>query len=194
MKKYISSTTVNSAFSRNNERSYLNNSRDAQSNKISEKYSPLISINSTILKKLQTSFSLSKSRDIKKEVTGSTLNHTIDEKMDTRTQLRYRLSSSTGIFGLKLKSDIDMAIEVTTSNSARYKKIGNGAIEPEGGQQKNEPSLISSTDAWGVSPNVQYSFSRNFKGGAKIDIQNSKDMTNKIHKVREVSVWGELTF
>ncbi|MCE5248906.1 cell surface protein SprA [bacterium] len=194
MKKYISNTNVSSAYSKNNEKNYRDYSIEPQSEKTSEKFSPLISV-STAIKKFQINFSMSKSQDKATEVTGSTVNYTTDDKSDIRTRFQYRLSSSKGLFGMKLKSDIEMSLEFFISNSARYKKIsGDTPVVIEGEEMTNEPSLISSTDSWGISPNVQYRFSKNFNGGAKLDFQNSTDMTNKVRKIREVSVWGELTF
>ena len=55
-------------------------------------------------------------------------------------------------------------------------------------------ALISSNDSWAISPSADYTFSRKFRGGMQMNFRNSVDMTKKVRKIREVSIWGEMMF
>ena len=46
----------------------------------------------------------------------------------------------------------------------------------------------------GDTPSADYQFSQKFRGGMRMEFRNTTDMTNKVRKVREVSIWGELQF
>ena len=181
--------TVNSGFSVNSQKIWQDNEPEPKTDKTTRKFSPLISINSVILKQIQTNFSLSVTSEEAYDVSGSTRSFSVEDKVNTSTQIKYRLKSSRGIpllKSLKLSSDINFTIDFSTTGNEKRRRIGD--------DEEEEPTLINSTDSWSVSPKIDYQFSRKFTGGASMNFSNSKDMTNKVRKVREVSIWGKLTF
>jgi len=187
--RYLSNVTVNSGFSINSQKIWQDNEPEPKTDKITRKFSPLISINSLILKQIQTNFSLSLTSEEAYDVSGSTRSFSVEDRVNTSTQIKYRLKSSRGIpllKSLKLSSDINFTVDFSTTGNEKRRRIGDDAEE--------EPTLINSTDSWSVSPKIDYQFSRKFTGGASMSFSNSKDMTNKVRKMREVTIWGKLTF
>ena len=83
----------------------------------------------------------------------------------------------------KLKSSIKCGLDFTSSH-----KLNEHSVE-EGGFVKTRE-----TSTWRVSPRAQYQFSGNFTGTASFVVQNSKQHTGKVTKLREVKIEGTLTF
>lgn len=74
-------------------------------------------------------------------------------------------------------------LNFSTQNSVTKKGIENKA-----------DTVVGDDNSWSLSPSADYKFSQKFRGGLSMDFKNSKDITNKIRKIREVSIWGEMTF
>ncbi|MBN1290810.1 MAG: cell surface protein SprA [Candidatus Latescibacteria bacterium] len=183
--RYLTNISLNSGYSISNQKSWQDNDPTPKSDKTTKKLSPLISVNTLILKQIQTNFSLTVSSEETYTVT-ATESFTIEDRVNTSTQIRYRLKSSRGLLFLKsvkLNSDINITLDISTSGNKTRRRIGD-----------EELTLTNKSDSWAVSPKVDYKFSNSFSGGATMDFRNSKDLTNKVHKVREVSIWGKLTF
>jgi len=184
IKEYLSGLSVNSSYSVSRVRGWQNDK--LTTDKAAVKMSPLFSISAKLLKKIQVSFTMSRSVQGTDDFSGNTFS--FSEKVDnsTSTSLRYSLSSSKGfpLFrGLKLNSDINLGLTLSTQSSRMRRGVG------------DEPmALISSNDSWAISPSADYTFSRKFRGGMQMNFRNSVDMTKKVRKIREVSIWGEMMF
>ncbi|MFC1607195.1 cell surface protein SprA [Candidatus Latescibacterota bacterium] len=227
IKRYLTKVNLNSTYSRNSTKSWQDEADVPTADKSSVKISQ--SINTVVMKKLQTTVSLSLGEETSADLSGQTKSFTISENSDIKTTLRYSINASRGFLffkNMKLSSNIDLALEFGLTKNARWKKIGEDEIDDTGDgtgdgtgdetgtdsggdnivakavaepqesrtEMRDGYSKIDSNDAWYVTPNISYSFSRKFKGGAKIDIRDSVDQTGKKHKMREVQIWGELTF
>ena len=180
--RYLTNLQIESGYSIDNTKSWRDESIEPLSDKTRKQFKPLFNISTQVKRNISTSLTVSQSTEDSYDISGTTRSYSLTEQNDMRVQVRYRYTPNS-IFGMKLKSDIDLTLDFTTKGMERSKRIGD-----------EELTLIEKTDSWTISPNVQYSFSRNFKGGANMDFSNAKDLTNKVRKVREVSIWGELQF
>ncbi|MFC1574011.1 hypothetical protein ACFL30_02390, partial [Candidatus Latescibacterota bacterium] len=212
IKRFMSNISLDTSFSVDNKKSWLDENTEPNTDKTTTQLSQ--SVNMKVMKNINTSFSITKGNDESADVSGRTKSFTIEDRSDIRSSVRYTISTSKGLpffKSLKLKSSIDLSIDFGISSSVRSKKIGeepvaddtgNGEGDGEGGDgtagdgtvAESGFTKISSNDSWNITPNISYKFSQKFTGGAKIDIKNSVDLTGKEHKTREVQIWGELIF
>ena len=101
-----------------------------------------------------------------------------------RTDFRYNLSTSNGLLKLlNLKSTIDLQLSLSSSQDEQKRSI-----------EKKATATTAKNSRWSVSPKADYRFSDKFTGSAMIRVENNRDMTNKVHKVREVSISGRMIF
>lgn len=181
--KYLTNLQIESGYSIDNTKSWRDESVEPLSDRTKKQFNPLINISTQVKRNISTSFTLSQSTEDSYDISGTTNSYSLTEQNDMRMQVRYRITSSKGFFGMKFKSDINLSLDFTTKGMERSKRIG-----------EEELTLIEKTDSWSISPSAEYKFSQSFSGGASMDFSNAKDLTNKVHKVREVSIWGELKF
>ena len=181
--RYCSNMSLRSAYSLSNRKDWQNNILTSE--KTSKKFSPLASITFNIFKEVQASFSLSASTDEIYDIPTKSL--TLTDTKSTSSSLRYRISSTKtpGFLNwFKLKSDINLSLNFSTQKTDKKTRIG----------EEKDLSPTFSTSSWTITPKVEYRFSQKFQGGMDMEFKNSKDMTNKVYKVRQVSIWGELRF
>lgn len=165
-------------------KSWQNKSPRPTSDKVSHGNAPLISLSGAMLGGVQTSFSVTSRVEDSNTLSGAIIRLNRKETQDMNLSLRYRInpSSSLPLFG-NLNSAIDLALTMSTQHSKTSQRIG-----------KEKLSVIGNDSSWSVAPQANYSFSQKFRGGAEMRFENKKDMRNKVHKVREVTIWGELQF
>jgi hypothetical protein len=136
--------------------------------------------------KFNASFSFNNSNQENRDLSGDIISLSLTNTHGTLTKIDYKIKPSGGLpflRGVKLKSDIDLILEIKTNVTTTERKVG-----------EEEAAVIKDDTSNSVSLNANYSFSQKFRGGAKMLFSSSKDITNKIHKVREVSIWCELRF
>jgi len=184
IKKYVTNVSLSSGYKMTNAKTYQN--EQLRSIKRSLALSPLISINANIFKKIQVSFNLSQTTDLSNDYSGSTKSTSEATSTNTSTSLRYSISPSSGLPFLKkikLNSNINLSLTFSTRGSESLRGVGDEKM-----------AKISTNDSWSISPKIDYNFSSKFRGGMSMEVQNSVDMTRKVRKIREVSIWGELMF
>ncbi|MFC1541080.1 cell surface protein SprA [Candidatus Latescibacterota bacterium] len=185
-KKYFTNINLNSNFAVIKNTSYQNNSARPTSEKSETKYSPLISVSSRVMDMFNTSFSFNNSSMESKDLSGEIASTSLTNSSGTATKLEYTINSSNNIpllRSLRLKSNIDLIMEFTTRASTTERKIG-----------KEKSALIKDDTSSALSMSLQYYFSDKFRGGAKMAFSSAKDITKKTHKIREVSIWCEMSF
>ena len=186
LKRYISNMNLNSNFSMSRNRNFQNDSVKPNSNRMEKKYSPLIQVSAKIKDKFDVSFALNNSNQINEDLSGEIKSLSLVDTKSTLTKIRYQLNSSQGLplfRSIKLKSDIDLTLEYSTNESTTERKVG-----------KEKGALIKDNSSNSISFNANYSFSQKFRGGARMLISSSKDITKKVHNIREISVWCEISF
>ena len=184
IEKVVSNLSVNSSYSMSNSTDYRNDVKASEKRVFA--LSPLFSLSGKMLNQVNTSFSINNTVNEGDDYSGNNTSHSQATTSGTSLSLQYNISASRGILFLKnllLKSDIALSMSFSTQHSESKRGIGDDPI-----------SLINSTDSWSLSPNVEYKFSQKFRGGANMRFNNSVNMTKKVHKVREVSMWCELVF
>lgn len=184
IEKYVTSLSLNSGYSMNNLKTFQNN--ELRSDKSESKFSPLFSINSQLFKKLNFTYSYSSSLNGTDDFSGGSISHSETSDINTSATLKYTISSASGlpIFkNIKLKSNIDLSMTYSTT-----------ANETLRGVDTEPMSLVASNDSWSWSPKAEYNFSTKFRGGMSMNFRNSTDMTKKVRKMREVTIWGEMMF
>ena len=177
---------LNSNFSMSRNRNFQNDSVKPKSNRMEKKYSPLIRVSAKIKDKFDVSFALNNSNQINEDLSGEIKSLSLVDTKSTLTKIRYQLNSSQGLplfRSIKLKSDIDLTLEYSTNESTTERKVG-----------KEKGALIKDNSSNSISFNANYSFSQKFRGGARMLISSSKDITKKVHNIREISVWCEISF
>ncbi|MFA6471216.1 MAG: cell surface protein SprA [Candidatus Latescibacterota bacterium] len=184
LKSYAHNISIKSGYSITTQTEWLDEGVNPNSDRTEHSFSPLVSVNAIFLGNLQGSLSLSKSSETSHALSGETITSSIYDKNDITASFTYRMSPTTGIFRkLKLKSNIDLSLNLTKSGSQRMRNV-----------ESNSMAVTEKNDSWSVSPKADYRFSEKFTGGATMNFQNSKDLTNRVHVVREVSIWGKLVF
>jgi hypothetical protein len=165
-------------------KSWQNNNPQPTSDKFSRGLSPLISLSGAMFKNIQTNFSITNRMEDSNTLSGQTVRLTRTETQNTNMSFQYRInpSSTLPIFG-QLKSAIDLRLNISTQKNKRSQRLGEEKL-----------SVIGDDSSWSVAPQLNYSFSQKFRGGAEMRFENRKDMRNKVYKVREVTIWGELQF
>ncbi len=184
--KYFSNINLNSSFAIVNMTSFQNNSARPTSDKGELKFAPLVSISSRVMDKFNASFSVNSSNAESKDLSGDIISTSLTSTTGTSTKIQYSIDQSTNIpllSRLRLKSDIDLNLEYTTNASATERKVGN-----------EKRALIKDNTRNAFSLRAEYFFSQKFRGGAKMSFSSAKDITKKIHKIREVSIWCEMSF
>lgn len=184
LKRYARNVNVKSGYMITRQTDWLNESSTPNSDRIEHSFSPLINVNAIFFGELQGSFSLARSSETSHALSGETITTSIYDKNDITASFTYRLSSTGGIFRrLGLKSNVDLSLNLTKSGAQRQRSV-----------EKNTMAVTEKNDSWAISPKADYRFSDKFTGGATMDFRNSKDLTNRVHIIREVSVWGKLVF
>ena len=186
IKRFFTNVNINSNFSIIKNRSYQNNSIRPKSDRTERKNSPLIGISTRIINRFNASFSFNNSNQENKDLSGDIISLSLTDTRGTLTKIDYKITSSGGLpllRGIKLKSDIDLILEFKTTVSTTERKVG-----------KEKGALIKEDSSNSISLNANYSFSQKFRGGSRILFSSSKDITKKVHKVREVSIWCEMRF
>jgi hypothetical protein len=184
--KYLSNLRLNSSYVVTAEKNWRDDNPNPVNDKNKQSFSPLVSVSARLFNQMQTTVSYNTSNDENFDLSGTTRSRTLVDANGTNVQIQYNLGSS-GLFSflqkLKVKSDINLTLAYRMDSTETSRGIGSESV-----------SRISSKDSWSVSPKADYRFSNKLRGGMMMEFGNSKDMTNKVHKVREVSIWGELTF
>jgi hypothetical protein len=184
MKKYMNNIQLSSRYSLKKSQEWANESVQPIADKTSKNYSPLVNMNGVLFGGLQTSLSYSMSSETNLTLSGITSSTILTDRNDISADFRYNVSPSSGILNrFKLKSSIDLQLTVTTSQDEQRRSIENKAT-----------ATTARNSRWTVSPKADYRFSEKFTGSAMIRVENSKDLTNKVHKLREVSISGRMTF
>lgn len=180
----IKNLSLNSHYTVDCTKEWTNGSVDPTSDRSKESFSPLISVNGLLLGGLQTSLSFTRSTDTAKTQSGDVFTTDISDQNSTDASFRYSVNPNLGILRkLKLQSKIDLDMRFSASQTQQARRI---ADKPS--------SIVSKNSSWTVSPQATYQFSQKFTGSAMVRVENSKDMTNKVHKVREVSISGKMIF
>ena len=181
LKSIFTNMNLNSSFTKNSNKNWQNNEK--KSDKIEKKYSP--SLNTKIIKKVDFSFSYTFSNQENKDYSGKIVSTSFVDTKGITTTLRYTFSPKSLPFfkNSKLKSNINLTTEYKTNDSKTRRQVGDETI-----------ALIQDNQSNSVSFNADYGFSQKFRGGARMLFSNTKDITKKVHKVNEVSVWCELKF
>jgi cell surface protein SprA len=183
VKKYLQNITYQSSFLVRNTKNWQNEIKT--SDRINNNFTPL-TLSAKVLNLFDVNFSLTTTLQSNQDFSGTTKSYSETKSNSTTSQIRYRLTSSKGIpifKNFRLKSDINMTLNFSTSNEETRRGIGDEAM-----------SLVSTSNQWTFTPTVDYRFSQKFRGGMKMDFRNMVDMTKQMRKVREVSIWGELNF
>jgi hypothetical protein len=184
LKRYAHNINLKSGYTISATTEWLNEGARPNSDRTENSFSPLVSVNAIFFEELQGSISLSKSSETSHTLSGETVTSSIYDKNDITASFTYRLTPSSGILRkFKLKSNIDLSLNLTKSGAQRSRNVEN-----------NTMAVTEKNDSWSVSPKADYRFSDKFTGGATMDFRNSKDLTNRVHVIREVSVWGKLVF
>jgi len=186
LKRYFSNMNLNSNFLISKGKNYQNDSTKPKTDRTEIKYSPLISISTKVMKKLDASFSFNNSNQVNKDLSGDITSLSLVDTKSTLTKIRYQLNSSEGLplfKSLKLKSDINLTLEYSTNASTTEREVG-----------EEKGALIKDDSSRSVSFNASYNFSQKFRGGAKMRISSKEDITKKVHKIREISIWCEISF
>jgi cell surface protein SprA len=184
IKRYMNNIQLTSKFSIKNAKEWLNESVRPASDKTAKNYSPLVSMNGILLNGLQTSLSYSMSTETNLTLSGETSSTTFSDRNDINADFRYNISPSSGLLKrLNIKSSIDLQLTFGASNDEQKRSIENKAT-----------ATIAKNSRWTISPKADYRFSDKFTGSAMVRVENSRDMTNKVHKVREVSISGRMIF
>ncbi|MFC1551800.1 cell surface protein SprA [Candidatus Latescibacterota bacterium] len=186
IKKYFTNININSSFAVQNNTSFQNNSARPTSEKGEVKFAPLISLSSRIMNMFNASFSLNNSDAESKDLSGEITSTSLTNTLGTQTKIQYKIDSSNNIpflSRLKLKSDIDLNLEYSTTASTTERQVGN-----------EEGALIKDDTKSTIALRAEYFFSQKFRGGAKMSFSSAKNITKKVHKIREVSIWCEMSF
>ncbi len=185
IKKYMNNVSVTSGFSVKSAKEWLNQSILPTTDKTTVSYSPLVSVNGILLGGLQSSFALTMSTETNNSLSaGTTSSKSVADRRDASANFRYTVSSSNGILRkLNLKSSIDLQMTVAASQNEQRRSI-----------EGKPMSVFAKNSSWSVAPRADYRFSEKFTGAAMLRFENSKDMTNRVHKVREVSISGRMVF
>lgn len=185
IKKIMSNVSVNSGFTVKNAKEWLNQSVLPTTDKSTVSYSPLVNVNGILLGRLQSSFSFSMSTETNNSLSaGTTASKSIADRSDASASFRYTMSPSSGILKrLNLKSSIDLQMAIAASQNEQRRSIEGKSM-----------AVFAKNSSWSVAPRADYKFSDKFSGAAMLRFENSKDMTNRVHKVREVSISGRMVF
>ncbi len=185
IEKYLNNMNLNSSYEIANEKNWRDNNPQPVNDKTKHSFQPLIGVQARLFNRLQTTFSVNTENSLNYDLSGTTRSRSLEDSWGTNSTIRYNLSGNAFSFLKKLKvnSDIDFSLGFRTDKSVTSRGIG------------NEPAAkISSRNSWTITPQAEYMFSRKLRGGLSMEFSNSKDMTNKVHKVREVSIWAEFNF
>ncbi len=181
--KFMQSLNLNSSYNSKNTESEQNGILTSDKETIN--FSPLFQV-STKIKTIQISFSTKKIINSQNDYSSQTTSHSKKVDNGTSTSIRYNLNSKNGLpflKGLKLNSTINLNLTFSTNNSQSKRGVGDEAM-----------ALVQSTDSWSLAPSAEYKFSQKFRGGMQVKVENRKDMTENVTKMREVSIWGEMVF
>ena len=184
LKRFFTSMNLTSKFARSYDKTKHNGTLSA--NKKQSNYSPLISINTRIWKKFDTTFTLTNTLQENIDYSGDVESTTEIDTKTTKTKIRYRLDTSKGfpLFRkLKLRSDINLSLSYDTSKRTTFRMVG-----------REQGATIADDVSNTISFDGNYNFSQKFRGGASFEFSSSKDITAKVHKIREISIWCELKF
>ena len=137
------------------------------------------------MKKVDVSFSLNNSRQTNYDISGEVKSLSLVDTKGKSLTLRYSLSPRSLPFfkNSKMRSNINLTADYKTNKSTTQRQVGNERI-----------AKIQDTRTNSVSLNIDYGFSQKFRGGARMLFSNSEDITKKVHKVSEISVWCEIKF
>ena len=186
--KIFGSITLKSRFQHDVEKGWRNNEPDPSDHTIKRSFDPAINISTSLFKKVPigTSYSWKQSEDI--ETTGGVdaTNRSTDTSFSLTISYEFKPNFSLPIPLLgrkKLKSSIQCGLDFTSTHRLNEHSVEEG-----------EFVKTRETNTWRVSPRAQYQFSSNFTGTASFVIQNSKQHTGKVTKLREARIEGTLTF
>ncbi|MFC1489774.1 cell surface protein SprA [Candidatus Latescibacterota bacterium] len=186
VKKYFTNINIESGYSAINSTRFQNN-RARPTNETSEaKFSPLISLSSRVLDMFNASFTLNNSSVESNDISGEINSISLTNSSGTNTKIEYTINSANNIpflKNLKLKSDIDLIMEFITKATSTERKIGG-----------EKSSLIKDDSSSSFLLRADYYFSSKFRGGATMSFSSSKNITKKVHKIREISIWCQLEF
>lgn len=184
LKRVMNNVQITSRFSIKAAREWLNDDPNPTADRTTRSHSPLVSLNGILFGGLQTSVSYNITSEENLSYSGETSSVTIMDRTGMNGDLRYNMSPSSGILKrFKLKSSIDFSVSFSTTTDQQRRSI-----------EDKEMATVQKNTGWMVSPKADYRFSEKFTGSAMVRVENTKDMTNKVHKVREVSISGRMIF
>ena len=106
------------------------------------------------------------------------------DKSNTSFNINYELNpEKLPIFRFKTKGTINLHGEYKHDDTSTKRRVGTEKL-----------TLIGDNTSDSYSLNADYQFSDKFRGGSKMQFSNSKDITKRVHKINEVSIWCELSF
>ncbi len=186
IKKYVTNLNLNSNINYTTTKNWQDEMAQPQSETSTLAFSPLFSINTKVLKKYDFSFSLKTSLGENVSRSGETLSKSYNNSSGTVTKIGYQIDASSGfpLFKkLKLKSDIDIDLQYETSVSTTERQV-----------DEEDRALIKDDTSNSLTLNLSYQFSQKLRGGGSMEFSSSENITKKVHKVREISIWCELRF
>jgi hypothetical protein len=187
--KIASNVRTNSHYLHENQKSYQ--SGDLSNQKNTNDFNPLVSVNFGWKLGISTDYSTSwrDSKEYRYTQTSTSVTHS--------AELTHKISAGYSIRGTKgfklpllgnIKFENQLTLGVAVQNTRRKNEawsVGN----------EDDISVTADDNQWSITPSATYNFSRNIQGGMQMQWIDTKDnKTDKIHHVRDVSIWVELKF
>ena len=185
VKNYFSNMNITSTYAVTKSKNWQNDNPEPKTDRTEKRYSPLFSISAKVIKRVDLSFSLNNTRQTTYDVSGEVRSMSLVDTGGTTTTLRYSLTPQKLPFfrSSKVRSAIDLSGEFKTNLSTTQRQVGNERI-----------AKIQETQSNSISFGAEYRFSQKFRGGSTMMFSSTKDITKKVHKVNEVTIWCELKF
>jgi len=188
--KIANNVRTNSHYTHEVKKSYQTG--DLLSRTIDDDFSPLASLNMAWKFGLNTEYSSSWKNGMEYRYgTAGAASISKNEQMVHKIIATYGLRASKGIklplIGT-IQFDNQLSLKLTVQNTRRIVEAWTEGNEEERSTQTDD-------NEWSITPSASYSFSRNIQGGLEMKWIDTKDnKTDRIHHVRDVSIWVELKF
>ncbi len=192
LNKFIDIFTPRTGYTRQKRESFNLDQGFLVSSVTSTKHKPLISISFRAFRSLSLSAAYHLSKDDKENYnssTGTLQTLTKSTQKSLAVTAKYSLSAPNGIvfpiFGrVKFNSTLDLELAVRLNSDVSETKQAGGPFATS----KDRSDLM-------IAPNIQYTFSRQIKGGLTMRWQDSNDnyRSRKSH-IREVEIYTEISF
>ncbi|RKZ29013.1 cell surface protein SprA, partial [bacterium] len=158
---------------------------------INNDFNPLISLNMNLRIGVNTEYSSSwrDGKDYTYTAATTTVSH--------NAEITHKFTASYSIRGTKgfkipligtLKFENQLSFSLSVQNAIRKAESWVAGNE-------EEVSVTRDDNEWSITPSASYQFSRNIHGGMELKWIDTRDnKTDKVHHVRDVSIWVELKF